>query len=152
MHGLNSVAIPRAAGAFMAVVLAAGLAGGVGYFLCGQLGAFLAELPKDSDRIQRALEDIQEPMSKLERNASSMTTSSIRGKQPVPVRIEEEPIFPRIVSDNGAAIGQDSPGDRLYSFLDLFHADVEGTLPFGDCRAVPNTGPLPTEQLLRSLQ
>ena len=120
VHGLNSVAIPRAAGAFMAVVLAAGLAGGVGYFLCGQLGAFLDELPKDSDRIQRALEDIQEPMSKLERNASSMTTSSIRGKQPVPVRIEEEPIFPRIVSDNGAAIGKTLLGIGFIPFLTYF--------------------------------
>ena len=91
VHLLNSIAIPRAAGAFMAVVLAAGLAGGVGYFLCGRLGAFLAELPKDSHRIQRALQHIQEPMSKLERNARSMTTSSIGGKEPIPVRVEEEP-------------------------------------------------------------
>ena len=55
VHLLNSIAIPRAAGAFLAVVLAAGLAGGVGYFLCGRLGAFVAELPKYSDRIQRTL-------------------------------------------------------------------------------------------------
>lgn len=70
VHLLNSIAIPRAAGAFLAVVLA----GGVGYFLCGRLGAFVAELPKYSDRIQRTLRHIQEPMSRLEKNTSSMPT------------------------------------------------------------------------------
>ena len=106
VHLLNSIAIPRAAGAFLAVVFAAGLAGGVGYFLCGRLGAFVAELPKYSDRIQRTLRHIQEPMSRLEKNTSSMPTPSVAGKQPVTVRIEEEPIFSRIVTDNGAAIGK----------------------------------------------
>jgi predicted PurR-regulated permease PerM len=120
VHLLTSIAIPRAAGAFMAVVLAAGLAGGVGYFLCGRLGAFLAELPKDSDRIQRALEHIQAPMSKLERNARSMTTSSISGKQPIPVRIEEEPAFPRIVTDDGAAIGKTVLAIGFIPFLTYF--------------------------------
>ncbi len=120
VHLLNSIAIPRAAGAFMAVVLAAGLAGGVGYFLCGQLGAFLAELPKDSERIQRALKHIQEPMSTLERKASSMTTSSIAGIQPVPVEIEEEPIFPRIVKEDGAAIGKTVLAIGFLPFLTYF--------------------------------
>ncbi len=121
VHLLNRIAIPRAAGAFMVVVFALGLAGGVGYFLCGRLGAFLAELPKDSDRIQRALEHIQEPMSKLVRNARSMTTSSIGGKEPIPVRVEEEPpTFPRILTDDGAAIGKAVLAIGFIPFLTYF--------------------------------
>ena len=120
VHLLNSIAIPRAAGAFLAVVLAAGLAGGVGYFLCGRLGAFVAELPKYSDRIQRTLRHIQEPMSRLEKNTSSMPTPSVAGKQPVTVRIEEEPIFSRIVTDNGAAIGKTVLAIGFIPFLTYF--------------------------------
>jgi predicted PurR-regulated permease PerM len=120
VHQLSRIAIPRTAGAFIAVVLAAGLAGGVGYFLYGRAGDFAAELPRYSDRIQRVLTQIQEPIRKFENSTHSITRSSANGKRPVPVEIEEAPIFSRIVAANGAAIGETLMAIGFIPFLTYF--------------------------------
>jgi predicted PurR-regulated permease PerM len=120
VHQLSRIAIPRAAGAFIAVVLAAGLAGGVCYFLYGRAGDFADELPRYSDRIQQILTQIQEPIRKFENSTHSITGSSTNGKRPVPVEIQEAPIFSRIVAANGAAIGETLLAIGFIPFLTYF--------------------------------
>ena len=120
VHQLSRVAVPRAAGAFIAVVFAAGLTGGIGYFLLGRAGDFAADLPRYSDRIERILTQVQEPIRKFENSTHSIAKSSTSGKRPVPVEIQETPIFSRIVTANGAAIEETITGIGFIPFLTYF--------------------------------
>jgi predicted PurR-regulated permease PerM len=117
---LSRVAIPRASGALLAVVLAAAFAGGLGYFLYGRVGDFAAELPRYSDRIQQGLTRIQEPLSKLEKSASAITRTSRDGGQAIPVVVQERPIFSRIVTANGGVIGEVLFAIGFIPFLSYF--------------------------------
>ncbi len=103
---LRRMRLPRPAGALVTLALAAALAGGMGYFLGGRLGSFLEEIPRYSDRIERAIERIQAPIRKLETNTRSAARPQPPGDEAIPVRIEEAPIFARFVAANGAAIGK----------------------------------------------
>jgi predicted PurR-regulated permease PerM len=120
VHHLSRIAVPRAAGAFIAVALAAGLAGGAGYFFFGRAGDFAAELPKYSDRIQRILTPIQEPIRKFEISTHPIAGLSTGGKRPVPVEIQEAPIFSRIVAASGAVIGETITAIGFIPFLTYF--------------------------------
>lgn len=89
VHQLTRISLPRSAAALIVVVLAAATAGGVGYFLFDRLGDFATELPKYSERIERALARIQEPVSKLESTTRALTPPPIGDKEPVPVEIRQ---------------------------------------------------------------
>jgi predicted PurR-regulated permease PerM len=116
----SRIAIPKAVGALVAVVLAAVLVAGVGYFLYARLGDFAAELPKYSERIKRVIRPIQEPLNKLERGAGSIDTAPTAGREPVPVTVREAPIFSRVIAANGGAIGQVLLGVGFVPFLAYF--------------------------------
>jgi predicted PurR-regulated permease PerM len=114
VHQLSRIFIPRAAGALIAVVLAVGLAGGISYLFVGRLGDFATELPKYSERIQRTLSHIQEPMRKLEKSTRPIAASATNSREPVPVEIQEEPTFSRIVAASSAAIGESCSLSALF--------------------------------------
>jgi predicted PurR-regulated permease PerM len=96
VHQLSRIAIPRAAGAFIAVLLATALAGGVSYFLYARVGGFAAE-----------------------NSTHSITRPSTYGRRPVPVEIQEAPIF-SLVAANGAAIGETLLAIGFIPFLTYF--------------------------------
>jgi predicted PurR-regulated permease PerM len=120
VHQLSRVSVPRAAGAFIAVVLAAGLIAGVGYFLVGRVAGFVAQIPKYSARIQPILAQIEEPVTRIERSTRANGSSDVNGQEPVPVIIRDEPAFPRIIANNGAAIGRIMLGIGFIPFLTYF--------------------------------
>lgn len=120
VHVLSRIAIPRAVGALVAVVLAAGLAVGLGFFLYARLGDFAAELPRYSERIQRTLRPIQEPLNKLEKVAGSIDKPLTDGREPVPVTVREAPIFSRVVAAKGGVIGEVLLGIGFVPFLAYF--------------------------------
>jgi predicted PurR-regulated permease PerM len=117
---LRRIGIPRAAGALISLILAAALAGCVGYFLGDRLASFLGEIPKYSDRIERTAERIQGPIRKLETKSHSMTKAPSSGDEAIPVRIEQASIFSRILSANGAAIGKTLLAIGFIPFLTYF--------------------------------
>lgn len=117
---LRRIGIRRPAGALIILVLATALAGGMGYFLGGRLGDFMAEIPRYSGRIERTVDWIQAPIRTLERKSRSMTRSQPAGDEAIPVRIEEAPIFSRIVAANGAAIGKTLLAIGFIPFLAYF--------------------------------
>jgi predicted PurR-regulated permease PerM len=120
VHLLSSVAIPRAVGALVAIVLAAGLALGLGFFLYASLRDFATELPRYSERIQQSLRRIQEPFSKLEKSAASINSAPSDGKQAVSVTVREAPLFSRIVTAKGGAIEELLLGIGFVPFLTYF--------------------------------
>jgi predicted PurR-regulated permease PerM len=120
VHVLNRLYLPRAAGAFIAVVLAAGLLSGIGYFLFGRVADFVAQVPKYSARIRPILAQIEEPVAKIEHSAHANASSLVNGQEPVPVVIYEDPVFPRLIANNGAAIGQILLGIGFIPVLTFF--------------------------------
>ncbi|HTZ57580.1 MAG TPA: AI-2E family transporter [Acidobacteriaceae bacterium] len=117
---LRRIGLPRAAGALVTLVLAAAMAGGVGYFLGGRLGSFLAEIPRYSHRIERAVNWIQSPIQKLEEKSHSLAKTEPSSDEAIPVRIEEGPIFSRIVAAHGAEIGKTVFAIGFIPFLTYF--------------------------------
>jgi predicted PurR-regulated permease PerM len=117
---MSGIGIPRVAGALIAVVLAAGLAAGISYLFVGRLGDFIGEVPKYSARIQRVLTQVEEPIRKAEKSARLMAVSPVDGQEPVPVEIQQEPVFSQIVTANGAAIGEILLAVGFIPFLTYF--------------------------------
>jgi predicted PurR-regulated permease PerM len=102
---LRRIAIPRAIGAMVAVIMASVLVGGLGYFLYNQLDSFSSELPQYSARIRQSWERIQAPIIRLESNAQSATGPPEDARQAVPVRVQEAPISHFLFS-NSESIGR----------------------------------------------
>jgi predicted PurR-regulated permease PerM len=101
---LNRVGVSRAIGSLLTVVLAALLIAVSCYFLFGRAMAFATELPKYSERIRSTLKQLQEPVDRLERSTSAGVSSPKDGEEPVPVKVQQEPLFPRVIFDGGGAI------------------------------------------------
>jgi predicted PurR-regulated permease PerM len=116
----SRIAIPRAVGAFVAVVLAAVLIAGLGYFLYARLGDFAAELPRYSEHIKRIIRPIQEPLRKLETGAGSIDSPPPDGREAVPVTVREAPTLSRLVAAKGGAIGEVLLGVSFIPFLVYF--------------------------------
>jgi len=102
---LARVGVPRAAGALVAVVIASVLAGSLSYFLYAQVDSFAGQLPQYSERIRKSLDRIQRPISRLESSTSVMASPPRDGSDPVPVRVQEPPIFSRLLASNFDTIG-----------------------------------------------
>jgi predicted PurR-regulated permease PerM len=100
------IAIPRATGALVAVVVAAVFAGGLGYFLYNQVDSFASQLPQYSERIRQGLARIERPISRLESSTRQMANPSKDGRLPVPVQVQEAPAVSRIVVSNFGTIGE----------------------------------------------
>jgi predicted PurR-regulated permease PerM len=101
---LSRIGLPRAMGSFVAVVLLAAAVGAMGYFFLNRAVDFAAELPKYSERIQFSLREIQGPLTKLDQSTRSMISQPHGGPEPVPVEVQEAPIFSRLVTANGGAV------------------------------------------------
>jgi predicted PurR-regulated permease PerM len=117
---LSQIAVPRAAGALLAVVLAAGALGSVGYFLYGRLDDFAAELPRYSQRIKQSLTQIQEPLRRLEKSTRSVASPPKDGSEPVPVTVQEGSALSRLVSANSGAIWEAMLAIGFIPFLTYF--------------------------------
>lgn len=117
---LNRVGMPRGIGSLLTVVLVALFIAGSGYFLLGRALDFAAQLPKYSERIRSSLSQFQEPIYKLEMSTRSVAAPPKDGRQPVPVEVEQEPMFPRVIFDGGAAIKEFILAIGFVPFLTYF--------------------------------
>jgi predicted PurR-regulated permease PerM len=117
---LDRVGIRRGVGALLTVVLIAVLAAGACYFLYSRAKDFATELPKYSERIRSSLGRLLEPISSLESSTRSMVSSAKDGKEPIPVVIQEGPIFPRVIFADGEAIKELSLAIGFIPFLTYF--------------------------------
>jgi predicted PurR-regulated permease PerM len=105
VESLHRGGVPRGLGSLLTVVLVALFITISCYFLFGRAREFASELPKYSERIRSSLRQFQEPMNKLEMSTRSvMSSSSKDGRQPVPVEIQQEPVFRRVIFDGGSAV------------------------------------------------
>jgi predicted PurR-regulated permease PerM len=81
------------------------------------LGDFATELPRYSERIQRSVRQIQEPLHKLENTTNAIAKN---GNAPTPVTVQEAPSFSRTLAANGGAIGEVLLGIGFIPFLTYF--------------------------------
>src|SRR5256885_14543183 len=87
---LEKIRLPRAAGAFLSVMLmVAGIYAG-SYFLYGRAMSFAHELPKYSDRIRSHLAHFRQQTSELEKSTQQVLPPEKNGKKPVPVTVENQ--------------------------------------------------------------
>ena len=87
---LERIRLPRAAGAFLAVLmmLAAMYAGS--YFLYGKALSFVHELPKYSDRIRSQLAHFRQQTSEFEKNTQQVFPEDKNAKKAMSVKVENE--------------------------------------------------------------
>jgi predicted PurR-regulated permease PerM len=103
---LNRTALPRWAGALLAVVLMVVLAACLTFFFYNRAVDFAAALPKYSGRIRDTLSTFRSQSKKIEDGTRSVMGSRTDGKQPVPVEVEEAPALSRVVSAGAGPFGE----------------------------------------------
>ena len=82
---LEKVRLPRAAGAFLAVLFMLALMYAGSYFLYGKAMSFVHELPKYSDRIRSHLAHFRQQTSELEKTTKQVFPEDKNAKKPMPV-------------------------------------------------------------------
>ena len=102
---LEKIRLPRAAGAFLAVLLMVAAIYAGSYFLYGRAMSFVHELPRYSDRIRAHLAHVREQTSELEKTTQQVLPQETakNGKKPMPVTVENKGA-PGIVPDNLGAV------------------------------------------------
>ena len=101
---LSRTGLPRAASSLLAMVFLGAFVCAMGYFFLNRAVDFAEALPNYSQRIQLSLRKVQEPLTKLDKSAHSMVAPSAVGPEPVPVEVQQAPIFSRMVTANGEAV------------------------------------------------
>jgi predicted PurR-regulated permease PerM len=87
---LERVRLPRAAGAFLAVLLMVALMYAGSYFLYGKAMSFVHELPKYSDRIRSHLAHFRQQTTELEKTTQQVFPEDKNAKKPMPVKVENQ--------------------------------------------------------------
>jgi predicted PurR-regulated permease PerM len=87
---LEKARLPRAAGAFLAVLFMVALMWAGSYFLYGKAMSFVHELPKYSDRIRSHLAQFRQQTNELEKTTQQVFPEDKNAKKPMPVRVENQ--------------------------------------------------------------
>jgi predicted PurR-regulated permease PerM len=87
---LEKARLPRAAGAFLAVLFMLALMYAGSYFLYGKAMSFVHELPKYSDRIRTHLAHFREQTTELEKTTKQVFPEDKNAKKPLPVQVENQ--------------------------------------------------------------
>jgi predicted PurR-regulated permease PerM len=87
---LEKFRLPRAAGAFLAVLFMLALMYAGSYFLYGKAMSFVHELPKYSVKIRSRLAHFREQTSELEKTTKQVFPDDKNAKKPLPVQVENE--------------------------------------------------------------
>src|SRR5579864_2783848 len=87
---LEKVRLPRAAGAFLAVLFMLALMYAGSYFLYGKAMSFVHELPKYSVKIRSHLAHFREQTNELEKTTKQVFPEDKNAKKPMPVQVENE--------------------------------------------------------------
>jgi len=87
---LEKVRLPRAAGAFLAVLFMLALMYAGSYFLYGKAMSFVHELPKYSAKISSYLAHFREQTSELEKTTKQVFPEDKNAKKPLPVQVENQ--------------------------------------------------------------
>jgi predicted PurR-regulated permease PerM len=87
---LEKARLPRAAGAFVAVLFMLALMYAGSYFLYGKAMSFVHELPKYSDRIRSHLANFREQTTELEKTTKQVFPDEKNAKKPLPVQVENQ--------------------------------------------------------------
>jgi len=87
---LEKIRLPRAAGAFLAVLFMLALMYAGSYFLYGKAMSFVHELPKYSDRIRSHLAHFRQQTTELEKTTKQVFPEDKNAKKPLPVQVENQ--------------------------------------------------------------
>jgi predicted PurR-regulated permease PerM len=87
---LEKIRLPRAAGAFLAVLFMVALMWAGSYFLYGKAMSFVHELPKYSDRIRSHLAHFRQQTTELEKTTQQVFPEDKNAKKPMPVKVENQ--------------------------------------------------------------
>jgi predicted PurR-regulated permease PerM len=87
---LEQVRIPRAAGAFLAVLLLLVATYGATYFLYNRAVSFAHELPKYSEKIRGMLAHVRQQTSDLEKTSEQVFPADKNAKKPMSVTVENQ--------------------------------------------------------------
>lgn len=103
---LSQFKIPRAMGAFIAVLIGSFVAGALSYFLFAQIDQISRALPQYSQTINQSLSQFKSPMSRLERSVRAMVSPPRDGNEPAPIQVQEAPAPSRFLVSNFGTIGE----------------------------------------------
>jgi predicted PurR-regulated permease PerM len=103
--GLRRIAVPRWAGALVAVLLLLVVSGALTFFFYNRAVDFATALPKYSGRIRDSLSSFRSQSKKIEDGTRSVMGSPT-GRQPLPVEVQEAPGLSRFVSAGSGTVGE----------------------------------------------
>ncbi|HEV7521215.1 MAG TPA: AI-2E family transporter [Candidatus Angelobacter sp.] len=87
---LERIRVPRAAGAFLAVLLMLAAMYAGSYFLYGKAMSFVHELPKYSERIRSHLAHFRQQTSELEKTTQQVFPEDKSARKPMAVKVENQ--------------------------------------------------------------
>ncbi|MCU1334238.1 MAG: hypothetical protein JWM08_3230 [Candidatus Angelobacter sp.] len=87
---LERIRVPRAAGAFLAVLLMLAAMYAGSYFLYGKAMSFVHELPKYSERIRSHLAHVRQQTSELEKTTQQVFPEDKNARKPMAVKVENQ--------------------------------------------------------------
>ena len=99
---LEKIRLPRAAGAFLAVLLMVAAVYAGSYFLYGRAMSFAHELPKYSDRIRAHLAHVRQQTSELEKTTQQVFPDAKSAQKPMPVTVENQGAQGMVTDNIGA--------------------------------------------------
>lgn len=102
---LERIRLPRAAGAFLAVLLMLAAMYAGSYFLYGKAMSFVHELPKYSDKIRGMLSHVRQQTSELEKTTQQVfpeETNDKNAKKPMSVKVENQSTQSAVTEKLGA--------------------------------------------------
>src|SRR6478736_1583015 len=99
---LERVQLPRAAGAFVAVLVMLGAMYAGSYFLYGKAMSFVHELPKYSDKIRGMLSHVRQQTSELEKTTQQVFPEDKSARKPMPVKVENQSTQSAVTEKLGA--------------------------------------------------
>jgi predicted PurR-regulated permease PerM len=87
---LQKIRVPRAAGAFLAVLLMLAATYGASYFMYARAVSFAHELPQYAQRIRDLVAHVRERTSELEKTTQQVLPQEKGGKKATPVTVENQ--------------------------------------------------------------
>jgi predicted PurR-regulated permease PerM len=105
VNGLGRLKVPRPVGALVAVLLLLAVFGALTYFFYNRVIAFSNELPKYSEQVRGVISKITSKTRKIEENTSKLLQPAEKGKNAVPVQVQQAPGVFHLIAGGAGAVG-----------------------------------------------
>ncbi len=105
VNGLGRLKVPRPVGALITVLLLLSVSGALTYFFYNRVVAFSNELPKYSEEVRGVISKVTSKTRKIEENTSKLLQPADKGKNAVPVQVQQAPGVLHLIAGGAGMVG-----------------------------------------------